>query len=164
LLGDLLFSLQTTLHRVNRLDLSALNQLAQTDLKSVGRVLDKVERLDLDKLSTNAADLLVEVRKSNAKVQTLIDNADGTLAKLPLEKLSKDADALVEQLRETIAKLEPGLASIDFDSLNQTLARARQLMQNIDELINEIKRYPAGFIFGKPPPRLKEVQPGGKQP
>jgi hypothetical protein len=46
--------------------------------------------------------------------------------------------------------------------LNQTLAKARQAIQDMDDVVNELKRYPSGFIFGQPPPRLKEVQPVNK--
>jgi ABC-type transporter Mla subunit MlaD len=169
LLGDLLVSLQTVLHRVERLNVTALNQLAQTDLKSLGRVLGRVERVDLEGLSTNAAALLAEIRKSNAKLDNFIDDTDVTVKKLQLDKLTHDADALLRdadalagQLRDTVIKLEPGLTSVDFDALNQTLARARQAIQNMDDVLDELKQYPSGFIFGRPPPRLKEVQPANK--
>ncbi|HUD45763.1 MAG TPA: MlaD family protein [Candidatus Baltobacteraceae bacterium] len=158
LLGDLLVSLQTALHKVNRLDVTGLNEMAQTDLKSVGRVLDKVERLDLEGLSTNANALLTEIRGSTAKLDTFIDDTDDTVKKLQLEKLTRDADALVGQLQDTVGKLEPGLTSVDFDSLNQTLAKAQQTVQNMNDLLDQLKKYPSGFIFGKPPPRLKELQ------
>lgn len=162
LLGDLLRSMQRALHHFDRLDVAALNNLAQTDLKSVGRVLERVERVDLESLSTNAIALLVEIRHSMAKIEAFIDDTDGTVKKLQLEKLSRDADALIGQLQDTVGKLEPGLTSVDFDSLNQTLARARQAIQNVDDVVNELKQYPSGFIFGQPPPRLKEVQPATK--
>jgi ABC-type transporter Mla subunit MlaD len=162
LLGDLLESLQKVLHKVNHLNVTALNQMAETDLKSVGRVLDRVERVDLEGLSTNASALLQQIRGSTAKLDSFIDDADGTVKKLQLEKLTRDADTLVEQLQDTIGKLEPGLTSVDFDSLNQTLAKARQAIQNMNDVLNELKQYPSGFIFGQPPPRLKEVQPANK--
>lgn len=162
LFGDLLVSMQKALHRFEHLNVTALNQMAETDLKSVGRVLDRVERVDLESLSTNATALLQEIRGSNAKLVTFIDDTDGTVKKLQLEKLTRDADTLVEQLRDTIGKLQPGLTSIDFDSLNQTLAKARQAIENMDDVLNELKEYPSGFIFGQPPARLKEVQPPNK--
>src|SRR5271170_6122556 len=65
LFGELLVSLQRALRRLDRLDVTALNQLAQTDLKSVGRVLERVERVDFENLSTNATALLQEIRGSN---------------------------------------------------------------------------------------------------
>ena len=162
LLGDLLVSLQTTLHRLNRLDFDGLNQMIETDLKSVDRLLARLERVDLEGLSTNANMLLLDFRRTSAKLDDLLADTDGALKKLPLEKLAHDADALVGQLEDTVAKLEPGLTSVDFDSLNQTLARARQAIQNLDDVMNDLKQYPSGFIFGQPPPRLREVRPTNK--
>jgi phospholipid/cholesterol/gamma-HCH transport system substrate-binding protein len=162
LLGDLLVSMQRALHRLERLDVTALNELAATDLKSVGRVLDRVERVDLESVSTNAAALLQEVRRTNDKLQGFIDDTDGAVKKIQLEKLARDADALVEEVQNTVSKLQPGLTSVDFDSLNQTLARARTALQNMDDVLIELKRYPSGFIFGQPPPPLKEVQPANR--
>jgi hypothetical protein len=46
--------------------------------------------------------------------------------------------------------------------LNQTLVAARQAIQNMNDVLDELKQYPSGFIFGKPPPRLKELQPPNK--
>jgi ABC-type transporter Mla subunit MlaD len=166
LLGDLLVSLQLALHHFSHLDVTELNQQAEADLKSVGSVLEsvsqllgRVQRVDLEGLGTNANGLLTEVRQSNAKVGTLIQDTDDTLKRMQLEKLTRDADALVSQLQDTVNRLEPGLTSVDFNSLNQTLAHARQAIQNMDEVLDELKQYPAGFIFGGPPPRLKETQP-----
>jgi paraquat-inducible protein B len=162
LFGELLLSLHKALRRLDRLDVTALSQMAETDLKSVGRVLNKIERVDLESLSTNATALLQEVRVSNAKIENLIDDTDGTVKKLELQKLTRDADVLIIQLQDTVSKLEPGLTSIDFDSLNQTLVQARQAIENMNDVLDELKRYPSGFIFGKPPPRLKEIQPANK--
>jgi ABC-type transporter Mla subunit MlaD len=159
LFGDLLVSLQRALHHLDRLNIAALNGLAEKDLTSAGRVLDKVDRLDLESLSTNANSLLQEIRGSTGKLDNFIDDTDATEKRLQLEKLAKDADALINQLHDTVNKLEPGLTSVDFDSLNQTLARAREAIQSLDDVLSQLKEYPSGFIFGQPPPRLKEVQP-----
>jgi phospholipid/cholesterol/gamma-HCH transport system substrate-binding protein len=166
LFGDLLVSMQKALHRLNNLDITALDQMAQTDLKSAGRVLERVERVDFENLSTNVTALLQDARRTSAKLDGFIDDTDDTVKKLQLEKLAKDADALIGQLNDTVSKLEPGLTNVDFNSLNQTLvslnqtmARARQTIQTINDVLQELKQYPSGFIFGQPPPRLKEVQP-----
>jgi hypothetical protein len=57
-----------------------------------------------------------------------------------------------------VATLQPGLANIDFDALNQTLANARRTMRDLDDVLCELKQYPAGFLFGEPPPTVKAVQ------
>ena len=101
----------------------------------------------------------MEIRQSNARIEGFIDDTDGTVKKLQLEKLTRDADTLVAQLQDTVGKLEPGLTSVDFDSLNQTLPRARQAIQNMDDVLDELKQYPSGFIFGQPPPGSRRSSP-----
>jgi ABC-type transporter Mla subunit MlaD len=162
LLTDLLVSLQKAMHQLEHLNFDRLTQMLEADLQSAGRLLARVERVDLEGLGTNANALLVDFRGSSTKLDTLLANADGTLKQLPLEKLTRDADALLGQLRDTVAKLEPGVTSVDFDSVNQILAAARHTIQNLDDLMSDLKQYPSGFIFGQPPPRLKEVRPPNK--
>src|ERR1700722_18110234 len=100
-LSELLASIERTLHNVERLDFGAMNQLLQGDLKSVGQVLDRAKEIDFGAISTNANSLLTELRGSNAKLQSLIVNADGTVKRMKLEKLSKDLDELVEEIQGT---------------------------------------------------------------
>ncbi len=82
---------------------------------------------------------------------------------MKLEKLTQNLDGLIDQLRDTLAKLQPGLGNIDFEALNQTMANARRTIRDLDDVILELKQYPSGFIFGKPPPAVKEVQPPAKK-
>src|SRR5580658_1611530 len=53
LFGELLVSMHKALHRLNNLDVTELTQMAQTDLKSANRVLERVEKVDFENLSTN---------------------------------------------------------------------------------------------------------------
>jgi ABC-type transporter Mla subunit MlaD len=122
-------------------------------------VLDKADQIDFASLSTNANSLLTELRGSNEKLKSLVQDSDDTVKRMKLEKLSHDVDGLANQLQATLDKLQPGLASIDFDALNQTLENARQTISDMDQVLAELKEYPAGFIFGKPPAPIKGVQP-----
>jgi ABC-type transporter Mla subunit MlaD len=158
-LGELLASIERSLRNFERLDFSALNQLLQSDLKSVGQVLDRAKQADFGALSTNANSLLTELRSSNTKLQSFIVDADGTLERMKLEKLSQNLDGLLGEVQGTVAGLKPGLVNIDFDSLNQTLANAHRTLENLDEVLDGLKQYPSGFIFGNPPSRVKGVQP-----
>lgn len=161
-LGELLASIEKSLHNFERLDFGALNQLLQSDLKSAGQVLDRAKQADFGALSTNANSLLTELRGSNTKLQSLIEDADGTVKRMKLEKLAQDLDNLMSALQGTVEALKPGLANIDFDSLNQTLANAHRTLDNLDEVLDELKQYPSGFLFGKPPSPVKEVQPSAR--
>jgi ABC-type transporter Mla subunit MlaD len=160
--GELLSSAEKTLHGLEHLDFAGINLLLQNDLRSAGKVLDHAEQIDFGGLSTNANGLLTELRSSNTKLKSLIGDTDDTLTKMKLEKLSQDVDALVGQLQGTVASLQPGLANIDFDALNQTLGNARRTINDMDQVLLELKEYPSGFIFGKPPAAIKGVQAPAK--
>ncbi len=86
-LGELLASIEKSLHNLERLDFGALDQVLQSDLKSVGQVLDRAKEADLGALSTNANSLLTELRDSNTKLQSFIVDADGTVKRMKLEKV-----------------------------------------------------------------------------
>jgi phospholipid/cholesterol/gamma-HCH transport system substrate-binding protein len=161
--GELLSSLEKSLHNVEHLDFAAINQLLQGDLKSAGRVLDKVNQVDFGSLSTNANSLLTELQGSSAKLKSLIADTDDTVKKIRLEKLTRDVDGLVTQLQNTVAGLQPGLANIDFNAVNQTLANARRTIRDMDDVLTELKSYPSGFIFGSPPSAIKGVQSPAKK-
>ena len=161
--GELLASVEKTLHNLERLDFNSMNQLVLGDLKSAGRLLDKAGQLDFGSLSTNANSLLTDLRSSNTKLKSLIQDTDDTIQKVKLEKLTRDLDSLAGQLQDMVTRVEPGVANIDFNALNQTLANARQTIRDLDDALAELKQYPSGFLFGKPPPPVKGVEPLGKQ-
>jgi phospholipid/cholesterol/gamma-HCH transport system substrate-binding protein len=161
--GELLSSLEKSLHNVEHLDFTAINQLLQGDLKSAGRVLDKVNQVDFGSLSTNANSLLTGLQSSSTKLKSLIADTDDTVKKIRLEKLTQDLDGLVAQLQNTVAGLQPGLANIDFNAINQTLANAQRTIRDMDDVLTALKSYPSGFIFGSPPPAVKGVQPPAKK-
>ena len=161
--GELLASVQKVLHNVEDLDFNAMNQLLLADMKSAGQLLDKVGEFDFGGLSTNANSLLTDLEGTNAKLKSFIQDTDNTVQKVKLEKLSVDLDNLVGQLQDTVTRLEPGVANIDFDELNHTLTNARQTLRDMDDVLANLKEYPSGFLFGKPPSPLTGVEPSGKQ-
>jgi ABC-type transporter Mla subunit MlaD len=160
---EILASIEKSLRNFEQIDFGDINRLVHDDLKSAGRVLNKADQVDLQGLSTNANALLTELRESNTKLKSVIEGTDDTLKKIRLEKLAEDLDGLVTQLRMTVATLQPGLANFDFDMVNQTLADAQRTIRDMDDVLTELKRYPSGFIFGNPPPPVKEVQPPARK-
>jgi phospholipid/cholesterol/gamma-HCH transport system substrate-binding protein len=159
---EILASIQKSLRNVEQIDFRDINRLVHDDLISAGRVLDKAGQVDFQSLSTNANALLTELRDSNTKLQSIIQVTDDTVKKIKLEKLSQDLDGLVGQLRDTVARIQPGLANIDFDEVNRTMANARQTLHDLDDVLAELKNYPSGFFLGAPPLPVKEVQPPAK--
>ena len=159
--GELLASVEKTLHNVESLDFNAMNHLLLGDLKSAGQVLDNARQFDFGGLSTNANSLLTDLQISNSKLKSLIQDTDNTIQKVKLERLTHDLDSLVGQLQDVVARVEPGVTSIDFNALNQTLANTRQTIRDLDDVLAELKQYPSGFLFGKPPEPIKGVETSG---
>ena len=156
--SELLASVEKVLHDAQNLDFKAMNQGLVSDLQSAGQVLDHARQVDFASLSTNAVALLVEVRESNTRLKSLLQDTDSTLNKMKLQKLAQDLDRLVNQLEDTVAKLQPGLDNINFNELNETIMNARQAINELDETLGKLKQYPSGFIFGSPPAPVKGIE------
>lgn len=158
---ELLASVQKTLRNVESLDFNALNQLLLGDLKSAGQVLDNARQFNFGEMSTNVNTLLADLRSSNTKLKSLLQDTDNTVQKVKLERLTRDLDSFVGQLHDVIARVEPGVASIDFGALNETLTNARQTIRDMDDVLAQLKQYPSGFLFSEPPRPLKGVETTG---
>ena len=162
-IGELLASVEKTLRNLEHVDFASLNVLLQRDLKSAGKVLDRADQIDFGALSTNVNDLVTGLRDSNSRLKSLLEDSDDTLKKVKLEQLSEAVTGLVSQLQATVARLQPGLANFDFDALNQTLTNARRTLNDMDQVLLELKQYPPGFLFGEPPAPVKGVKPPAGQ-
>jgi len=117
-------------------------------LASIEKTLRNVEQLNFSNI--------------NQQVQGDLKSAGQVLDKvnqLDFGALSTNANALLIESHATIAQLQPGLANIDFDALNQTLVNAQRTIHDLDDVLAQLKSYPSGFLFGNPPPAVKVVQP-----
>jgi len=74
--SELLASIEKSLHNIERLDFSNVNQQVQGDLKSAGQVLDRVNQMDFGSLGTNANSLLTGSRATVAQLQATLANLD----------------------------------------------------------------------------------------
>jgi phospholipid/cholesterol/gamma-HCH transport system substrate-binding protein len=121
-------------------------------LVSIEKTLRNVEHLDL----SNINQLVQGDLKSAGQVLDKVNQMD-------FGSLGTNANSLLTELHATISQLQPALANIDFNALNQTLANAQRTVHDLDDVLAELKNYPSGFLFGSPPPPVKEVQPSAKK-
>lgn len=124
---------------------------------------ERVKDLQFAEISTNAVQLLGEVRESNRRVQAL-------LVRPEIETIFKDFAATggglrrfaeAPELTNSLARLDLSLRRVnqllagkDAD-LQTTLDNLRSVSENLKELSENAKRYPAQLLFGEPPPRTK---------
>ncbi len=160
LVGNLNTLLETTNSRIDAIDTKAISQRAERTLAKIETTLDNV---DSKKLSGEAVALLAELRESNAELKKTLSNP--ALQKLPDEAaaaMARVKDLVSDpKLAKTLSSLERTTGRLDriFGAgeadLVTTIDNLRQITDNLRDLTEETKRYPANVIFGSPPPPLE---------
>ncbi len=122
---------------------------------------DKLAELKINELIDNAALLVAEVRESNRMIQESIrgikvsELSENTLA--ILDKVDRLIDSpklrnLLGRLELTLHRLEQWVVIVQHD-LSDNLDNLGRLTDNLTELTEDAKEYPARILFGEPPPR-----------
>jgi ABC-type transporter Mla subunit MlaD len=163
--------IEGTLVNLNRLLITTNERLGAIDTRSLSdrsiRVLGKAEAaldsVDAKKLSDEGVALMAELRASNAELKQLLANP-------ALQKLPDDAGAAVARIKEMVTdpKLAKSLSDLERTmnrvdrivgggeaDLSTTIENLRRITDNLRDLTEEAKRYPANLIFGAPPPPLE---------
>jgi len=150
----------TTNSRMESLDTKALSDRSVRTLAKIESTLDSIEA---KKLSDEGVALLAELRASNADLKSL-------LAKPSLQKLPDDSEAAMARIKELVSdpKLAKSLANLERTmtrmdrllgggetDLASSIENLRQITDNLRDLTEESKRYPASLIFGAPPRPLE---------
>jgi paraquat-inducible protein B len=155
--------LVTTNKRVEAIDAAKISDQTKQVLAKIDTKLDQ---LPMDKIGKEGAELLAELRASNKKLGVILDdpawktlpgNTDAALA--GARKLVEDpnlASALIH-LRRTLERLDRIVGGGEAD-LSTTIENLRQISDNLRDLTENAKRYPAGVLLGEPPPPAKGAQ------
>ena len=155
-LANLNTLLVTTNARVGAVDTKQLSQRATRVLAKAEGTLDAI---DAKKLSDEGVALLAELRATNADLKKALENP-------ALQKLPDDAAAAVARIRaivedpnlaKSIASLSRTLGRVDRivgggeADLGVTIENLRRITDNLRDLTEDAKRYPANVLFGGPP-------------
>ena len=150
----------TTNARIGALDTKALSERSVRVLNKFEGTLDSI---DAKKLSDEGVALLAELRASNAELKKMLGSP-------ALQKLPDDAGAAMARIREivsdpklarTLSNIERTLTRVDRivgggeTDLATSIESLRQITDNLRDLTEEAKRYPANLFFGAPPPPLE---------
>jgi len=147
----MLDTIERSLKKVEEFNIAAVNQGISNVLVSTRGVTDKLNDLDVKQISDNANSLLVDLKGTAAQIQQ-------TLKDMKLDAVSTNANALVVGLRETNTKLQTLLDHMGAVPMQATVTDVREAVQTLNAVLLELKQYPSGFIFGKPPQPAKSVQ------
>lgn len=158
----MLEAIEASLDHIQRLDIAGIGQSITNTLGSVAQLSDKLGKIDLQAVSTNANSVLAEVRNAAVKIQDTVGQVQETIKSMKLDTVSQNADGLVSGLRESNAKLQTVLDRAGAVPLQQTVTELQRALESLNDVLTELKRYPSGFLFGKPPPPVPGMQPTGK--
>lgn len=159
-LNQLLASMDASLRKLAQFDLQKLGASIDKDLMTVDTLLRHVDAIHFAEIGTNVDTSVIELRRLSADLRSLVTNVNGNLKQMQLAQASHDADALLLRLQTTVGQLDTLLGNLNAGSLNDTLSNVRRASMELEETLRELKQYPAGFIFGVPPPPVKAVAPG----
>ena len=143
-----------------------VNVLAET-------LTEKVDELDLERISNEAVGLVADLRKTNQRLQKILANPAWDEAPRDIGNASRDVSTAardtaaaaarvrkiaeseqfqktIDQLQRTMSRLERVLAGREND-IAATLNNLRQITDNLRDLSENAKRYPSGVLFGEPP-------------
>ena len=160
--GEVLASVQKTLHNFAQLDLHAINGSLERNLGAAEKVMDQLQR-DLGAAGTLIGHLdEVNYRELGTNASALITQLRTDVKEMHLPKVSDDADQVLLGLKGTLGHLDLMVANLDTGSLNDALAYARLATKDLDETLRKLKQYPAGFLLGKPPAAVRIPEKAAK--
>jgi ABC-type transporter Mla subunit MlaD len=155
-LGRLLASVDKTLSNLEKLDTGELSRNLNRVLVTANAALLKLEDLDTKGISQNTNKALIEAGDAIGEIKALAADARTDLKGMRLDALGPDADRLLKNLDAKLSRLIDKLDAIDIQDLNATLAGTREAARNLNDALEQLKRYPSGFLFGNPPPQQGE--------
>jgi ABC-type transporter Mla subunit MlaD len=141
-----------TLAHLAKLDVEGLVASLDRTLTSADSALRRLGELDVQGISRNVVKVTGDASAAIQEVQGLAQDARATLRSMKLGAVGEDANRLIDNLDERLTVLLDRLSGVDVGALNETLAGTREAARSLNESLQELKRYPAGFLFGGPPP------------
>jgi paraquat-inducible protein B len=148
--------LVTTNARIDAIDTKTISQRTATTLAKVEAMLDDLKAKNL---TGEAAALVAELRASNAELkktlsspalQKLPDDTAAALARLRAILDDPNLQKTLSHLSRTLGRMDRILGGGEAD-LVITVENLRQITDNLRDLTEDAKRYPANVILGEPP-------------
>jgi ABC-type transporter Mla subunit MlaD len=151
-LGRLLASVDRTLSNLEKLDVGSISRSLTRVLDTADVTLKGLGKMDLGGLSQKAGGTLQDASAAIREIQGLAQDARADLKAMRLEAVGSDANRLLDNLDAKLSALLDKLSGVDVRALNETLAGTRDAARSLNQALDELKRYPSGFLFGGAPP------------
>lgn len=157
--GQMLASIENTLRNLEKVDLARVSEALERDLAAAESLIKRAEKVDFAGISDSVSGLILDLRATNVRLQGFLDEARGKLKDADVAAISKNAEGLLAELRETNKRVGAAVDKIDTTPLNETLSNAKIVTENVNGVLESLRQYPSGFLFGEPPPPARSVLP-----
>ena len=151
-LGRLLASVDRTLANLEKLDVGGISRSLNRVLDTADATLKSLDQLNVGQLSRSANGTLQDASAAIREIQGLAQDARADLKAMKLDAVGSDANRLLDNLDARLSVLLDKLSGVDVRALNETLAGTRDAARSLNQALDELKRYPSGFLFGGAPP------------
>jgi len=151
-LGRLLASVDRTLSNLEKLDVGGLSRSLTRLLDTADGTLQNINRLNVEELSHSANATIQDAGSAIREIQGLAQDAREDLKAMKLDAVGSEANRLLDNLDAKLSALLDKLSGVDVRALNETLAGTRDAARSLNQALDELKRYPSGFLFGGAPP------------
>jgi|LGOV01.1.fsa_nt_gb phospholipid/cholesterol/gamma-HCH transport system substrate-binding protein/paraquat-inducible protein B len=155
-----------------------LKNIEHIDIQAIGAGLEKaltamngfMENAQVGEIGQQTIQLLTELRATNQRLEQMVTRAetpiDHILQELPttvqnLNRLTAQLNALAGDLPENIAPLGStlrrlnGLLAAEQQTIEETLDNIQQVSENLRDMTDDARRYPAQMLLGAPPPPVE---------
>lgn len=157
-LGRLLASVDRTLANLEKLDVGGLSRSLTRLLDTADGTLQNINKLNVAELSHSANSTIQDAGSAIREIQGLASDARADLKAMRLEAVGSEANQLLNNLDAKLSVLIDKLSGVDVRALNETLAGTRDAARSLNQALDELKRYPSGFLFGGAPPPAPALQ------
>jgi paraquat-inducible protein B len=151
-------ALEKILLHTEELDLPELVARTQKLIDTANRLVENINRIDFDRLGTNANSLVVEFRETNRGLQRTLADAQDAIKGADLPTVSREAQVLEARLSSAAIELRRVLASVDTVELNASLANIRSATEELTLLLHNLEQRPSSVLFSKPPKPADSVE------
>lgn len=159
-LNRIVASVEKAVANLEKLDVGRLGARLDRALQTADQALERLAKLDFEQLGANVNQAAAGARAAAFEFRAVASEARGTLSRMHLDAVAGNADRLLGGLQDSNAKVQrlvDRLADVDVRELNETLASTRDAARNLNDALEELKRYPSGFLFGEKPDPVRSL-------
>jgi hypothetical protein len=160
---EILASIERITKNLEKVDFPVLAARLDKVLGSADQFITNVDQVDFIKLGTNANALVMELRRTNLRLQATLAEAQAAVKGTDLPAIGRSTQSLEAHLSDATAELQRVLAALDSSDLNETLANTREATEQLNGLLRELKQQPSSILFSEPPPPAHSVKTPPRQ-